>query len=103
MSTVERPVLPVGAGAWISRSRRFERQQAVQRDLRPVSAVGPEARAGKRRRGSGCHRPDKRHSADAVREEGRMQIRVDDLRGRDIAELLAAHLDHCRTWSPPER
>ena len=31
-----------------------------------------------------------------------MQIRVDDLRGPEIAELLQAHLDHCRTWSPPE-
>lgn len=38
----------------------------------------------------------------AVHEEGRMQIRVDDLRGPEIAELLRAHLEHCRKWSPPE-
>ena len=31
-----------------------------------------------------------------------MQIRVDDLRGPEIAELLRAHLEHCRKWSPPE-
>jgi putative acetyltransferase len=32
---------------------------------------------------------------------GEMQIRVDDLRGPEIAALLRAHLEHCRTWSPP--
>jgi putative acetyltransferase len=31
-----------------------------------------------------------------------MQIRVDDLRGPEIAALLQVHLEHCRTWSPPE-
>jgi putative acetyltransferase len=35
-------------------------------------------------------------------EEGGMQIRVDDLRGLEIAELLRAHLENCRKWSPPE-
>jgi putative acetyltransferase len=31
-----------------------------------------------------------------------MQIRVDDLRGPEISELLQAHLKYCRTASPPE-
>ena len=31
-----------------------------------------------------------------------MQIRVDDLRGPEIAALLHAHLEHCRASSPPE-
>jgi putative acetyltransferase len=31
-----------------------------------------------------------------------MQIRVDDLRGAEIAELLAAHVAFCRASSPPE-
>ena len=31
-----------------------------------------------------------------------MQIRVDDLRGPEIAELLAAHVAFCRASSPPE-
>ena len=31
-----------------------------------------------------------------------MQILIDDLRGPEIAELLQAHLEHCRKWSPPE-
>jgi len=31
-----------------------------------------------------------------------MQIRVDDLRGSEIARLLRAHLENSRKWSPPE-
>jgi putative acetyltransferase len=31
-----------------------------------------------------------------------MKIRTDDLRGSEIAELLQAHLDYCRSSSPPE-
>jgi putative acetyltransferase len=31
-----------------------------------------------------------------------MQIRVDDLRGPQIAQLLRAHLENSRKWSPPE-
>jgi putative acetyltransferase len=31
-----------------------------------------------------------------------VQIRVDDLRGPEIAELLAAHVAFCRASSPPE-
>jgi putative acetyltransferase len=31
-----------------------------------------------------------------------MQIRIDDLTGQDVADLLQAHLEYCRTWSPPE-
>ena len=31
-----------------------------------------------------------------------MQIRVDDLRGPEIAELLVAHVAFCRDSSPPE-
>jgi putative acetyltransferase len=31
-----------------------------------------------------------------------MQIRVDDLRGPEIAELLATHVAFCRASSPPE-
>jgi putative acetyltransferase len=31
-----------------------------------------------------------------------MQIRVDDLCGPEIAELLAAHAAFCRASSPPE-
>jgi putative acetyltransferase len=31
-----------------------------------------------------------------------MQIRVDDLRGPEIAALLAAHVSFCRASSPPE-
>src|SRR5215467_3338649 len=31
-----------------------------------------------------------------------MQIRVDDLAGAEIAELLRAHLENSRRWSPPE-
>lgn len=31
-----------------------------------------------------------------------MQIRVDDLTGPEIAELLSAHLDHGNAHSPPE-
>jgi putative acetyltransferase len=31
-----------------------------------------------------------------------VQIRVDDLRGAEIAELLAAHVAFCRATSPPE-
>ncbi len=31
-----------------------------------------------------------------------MQIRVDDLRGPEIAELLRTHLENSRRWSPPE-
>jgi putative acetyltransferase len=31
-----------------------------------------------------------------------MQIRVDDLRGPEIAKLLRAHLENSRKWSPPE-
>lgn len=31
-----------------------------------------------------------------------MKIRADDLRGPEIAKLLAAHLDYCRASSPPE-
>ena len=31
-----------------------------------------------------------------------MQIRLDDLRGREIAELLQAHLENSRKLSPPE-
>jgi putative acetyltransferase len=31
-----------------------------------------------------------------------MQIRVDDLRGPEIARLLQAHLENSRKWSPPE-
>jgi putative acetyltransferase len=31
-----------------------------------------------------------------------MQIRVDDLRGPEIARLLRAHLENSRKWSPPE-
>jgi putative acetyltransferase len=30
-----------------------------------------------------------------------MDIRVDDLRGPEIAALLEAHLDNSRQWSPP--
>jgi putative acetyltransferase len=39
-----------------------------------------------------------------VRERGLtpMQIRVDDLRGHEIARLLAAHVAFCRASSPPE-
>jgi putative acetyltransferase len=33
---------------------------------------------------------------------GATTIRIDDLRGPEIAELLQAHLVHCRLWSPPE-
>ena len=33
---------------------------------------------------------------------GTITIRNDDLRGPEIAELLQAHLAHCRLWSPPE-
>jgi putative acetyltransferase len=31
-----------------------------------------------------------------------MQIRVDDLQGADIGELLRTHLENSRRWSPPE-
>lgn len=31
-----------------------------------------------------------------------MQIRIDDLTGQDVADLLQAHLEYCRTSSPPE-
>ena len=31
-----------------------------------------------------------------------MQIRLDDLRGFEIAALLRAHLENSRKWSPPE-
>jgi putative acetyltransferase len=31
-----------------------------------------------------------------------MKIRTDDLRGPEVAELLRAHLDYCRSSSPPE-
>lgn len=31
-----------------------------------------------------------------------MEIRVDDLRGPEIAALLQGHLDHMRTLSPPD-
>ena len=31
-----------------------------------------------------------------------MQIRIDDLRGQEIADLLKAHLAFCRAASPPE-
>ena len=31
-----------------------------------------------------------------------MQIRVDDLRGPEIAQLLRTHLANARRWSPPE-
>jgi putative acetyltransferase len=31
-----------------------------------------------------------------------MQIRVDDLQGAEVTELLRAHLDNSRRWSPPE-
>jgi putative acetyltransferase len=31
-----------------------------------------------------------------------MQIRVDDLRGHEIAGLLSAHVSFCRASSPPE-
>ena len=31
-----------------------------------------------------------------------MQIRIDDLRGPEIAELLATHVAFCRATSPPE-
>ena len=31
-----------------------------------------------------------------------MQIRVDDLRGSEIAKLLGRHLEFCRKTSPPE-
>jgi putative acetyltransferase len=31
-----------------------------------------------------------------------MQIRIDDLRGPEIADLLRAHLAFCRATSPPE-
>lgn len=31
-----------------------------------------------------------------------MEIRIDDLRGREIAALLEGHLDHMRTLSPPD-
>jgi putative acetyltransferase len=31
-----------------------------------------------------------------------MKIRADDLRGPEIAGLLAVHLDYCRASSPPE-
>lgn len=31
-----------------------------------------------------------------------MEIRVDDLHGREIAALLEGHLDHMRTLSPPD-
>jgi putative acetyltransferase len=58
--------------------------------------------ARRRRSGSRCHEPEKLHSTRAVHEERRMQIRVDDLRGPEMAELLRAHLEHCRKWSPPE-
>jgi len=34
--------------------------------------------------------------------EIRMRIRVDDLRGPEIAKLLSAHLENSRKWSPPE-
>jgi putative acetyltransferase len=37
-----------------------------------------------------------------VSEARAMQIRVDDLRGPEIAELLAAHVAFCRASSPPE-
>jgi putative acetyltransferase len=33
---------------------------------------------------------------------GAITIRIDDLRGPEIAVLLQAHLAHCRRWSPPE-
>jgi putative acetyltransferase len=35
-----------------------------------------------------------------MREE--MQIRIDDLTGQDVADLLQAHLEYCRASSPPE-
>jgi putative acetyltransferase len=31
-----------------------------------------------------------------------MEIRVDDLQWPEVADLLRAHLEHCRKWSPPE-
>jgi putative acetyltransferase len=31
-----------------------------------------------------------------------MEIRRDDLRGPEIAELLGAHLENSRRWSPPQ-
>jgi putative acetyltransferase len=31
-----------------------------------------------------------------------MQIRIDDLTGQDVADLLQAHLEYCRASSPPE-
>jgi putative acetyltransferase len=31
-----------------------------------------------------------------------MEIRLDDLRGPEIMELLRAHLENSRLWSPPE-
>lgn len=31
-----------------------------------------------------------------------MEVRLDDLSGREIAALIDAHLEHCRKWSPPE-
>jgi putative acetyltransferase len=31
-----------------------------------------------------------------------MDIRLDDLRGPEIAALIDAHLEHCRKWSPLE-
>jgi putative acetyltransferase len=31
-----------------------------------------------------------------------MEIRGDDLRGPEIAELLGAHLENSRRWSPPQ-
>jgi GNAT superfamily N-acetyltransferase len=31
-----------------------------------------------------------------------MEIRIDDLRGREIAALLESHLDHMATLSPPD-
>ena len=33
---------------------------------------------------------------------GRVDIRIDDLRGPEIDELLQTHLDHMRAISPPE-
>jgi putative acetyltransferase len=31
-----------------------------------------------------------------------MQIRIDDLTGQDVIDLLQAHLEYCRASSPPE-
>ena len=31
-----------------------------------------------------------------------VKIRIDDLRGQEIADLLLAHLENSRKWSPPE-